>query len=243
MSDATYTYRDTDALIELQLAVFEVREGIIRLIVSVEDCDFCGDRVTAWLTLDEGRRMADAIENGKPFEATDPSGDVVTVEHDALQTTVSIVRRSFVLDGEEPTQIGIRLQGDAAVLVLAALRSLCSPAAEPGMSLAQQVEHLTVQLALASEFRVPLPDGLGGYGELVVRRESADSDRWAVTDGALAGLQAWAGDRWQYVTDVGRAATFVYSLDDALDMAEHVARVEQERHDARIRAAREGGAE
>ncbi|WP_031046828.1 hypothetical protein [Streptomyces sp. NRRL F-5650] len=114
---------------------------------------------------------------------------------------------------------------------------------DEGWICAQYVKHIATQLALATEFRVPLPEGLGGYAELVVQRESSGSDRWAVTDGALVGLQAWADDRWQYVTDVGRAATFVYSLDDALDMAEHVARVEQESHDARIRAAREGGAE
>ncbi|MEV8124066.1 hypothetical protein AB0P07_08125 [Streptomyces sp. NPDC085944] len=114
---------------------------------------------------------------------------------------------------------------------------------DDGTILARYVRHLAAQLALTVEFRVPLPEGLGGYGEVVVKRESSASDRWAVTDGALVGLQAWADDRWQYVTDVGRAATFVYSLDDALDVAEHVARVEQEKHDARIRANREGGAE
>ena len=113
---------------------------------------------------------------------------------------------------------------------------------DEGTILARYVRHIATQLTLASEFRVPLPDGLGGYGELVVQRESTGSDRWAVTDGALVGLQAWADDRWQYVTDVGRAATFVYSLDDALDLAEHVGRVEQAKHDARIRAHRAGGA-
>jgi hypothetical protein len=106
------------------------------------------------------------------------------------------------------------------------------------------LKHLAAQLALAVEFRVPLPEGLGGYGELVVQRESTGSDRWAVTDGAFVGLQAWIdGEGWQYITDIGRAAAFVYSLDEALAMADDVARIEQERHDARIRAHRAGGAE
>lgn len=107
--------------------------------------------------------------------------------------------------------------------------------------LAQYVKHIATQLTLASEFRVPLPKGLGGgYGELVVRRESSGSDRWAVTDGAVCGLRAWRDpDGWQYVTEIGRAEAFAYGLDEALDLADEVARIEQERLDARIRAHRE----
>lgn len=114
--------------------------------------------------------------------------------------------------------------------------------AEPWI-LAQYVKHLATQLALAVEFRVPLPDGIGGgYGEVVVQREASDSDRWAVTDGAPVGLQAWLdGDGWKYVTDIGRSAAFVYGLDEALGLAEEVARIEGERHDARIAAHREAG--
>ncbi|MGW2708651.1 hypothetical protein ACWC4J_06615 [Streptomyces sp. NPDC001356] len=111
---------------------------------------------------------------------------------------------------------------------------------DEGSILAQYVKHLATQITLASEFRVPLPDGLGGgYGELVVRRESTGSDRWAVTDGAVTGLRAWRDpDGWQYVAEVGRAEVFVYGLDEALDLAEEVARIEQERLDARIVAGR-----
>jgi hypothetical protein len=101
------------------------------------------------------------------------------------------------------------------------------------------VKHIAAQLTLASEFRVPLPDGLGGYGEVVVQRESTDSDRWAVTDGAAGGLRAWvypAG--WQRVSDVGRDVAFVHDLDDALELAEAVARIERDQFDARIRAHR-----
>jgi hypothetical protein len=114
-----------------------------------------------------------------------------------------------------------------------------------GWICAEYVKHVAAQLTLAAEFRVPLPEGLGGgYGELVVQRESAGSDRWAVTDGAVSGLRAWLDpDGWQYVADVGRAEAFAYGLDEALDMAADVARLERERHDARIRAHRAGGAE
>ncbi|MFF7171134.1 hypothetical protein [Streptomyces pseudovenezuelae] len=116
--------------------------------------------------------------------------------------------------------------------------------AEPWI-LAQYVKHLAAQLVLAVEFRVPLPDGVGtGYGEVVVQRETTDSDRWAVTDGAHVGLHAWVdGEGWQHVSEIGRAAAFAYGLDEALDLAEEVARIEQERHDARMRAHRGGGAE
>ncbi|GGQ80994.1 hypothetical protein [Streptomyces flaveolus] len=108
--------------------------------------------------------------------------------------------------------------------------------------LAQYVKHIAAQLALASEFRVPLPEGLGGYGEIVVQRESTGSDRWAVTDGALCGLRAWIdGDGWRYVSEVGRRVAFACSLDEALDLAEVVAKMMQEQHDAAIRAYREGG--
>jgi hypothetical protein len=127
MSDATYTYRDTDAMVELLILRREVLQGNHRLIVSLDHYDLCGDRVNTWLTVDDGRRMADAIENGKPFEFTDPSGDVITVEHGTLQTTISIVSRSFGPDGEEPSQVSVRLAGDDVVLLLVELRSLCGP--------------------------------------------------------------------------------------------------------------------
>lgn len=114
---------------------------------------------------------------------------------------------------------------------------------DEGSILAQYVEHIATQLTLASEFCVPLPERLGGgYGEIVVRRESTGSDRWAVTNLAVTGLRAWRDpDGWQYVAEIGRAEAFAYGLDEALDLADEVARIEQERHDERIRAHRAGG--
>jgi hypothetical protein len=104
--------------------------------------------------------------------------------------------------------------------------------ADEGSICAQYVKHLAAQVALAAEFRVPLPERLG---EVVVERESADSDRWAVISSTR--LRAWIdGDGWKYVTDIGRAAAFVYGLDEALDMAEEVARIEGEQYNARIAA-------
>ncbi|WP_399142246.1 hypothetical protein Q3A86_33320 [Streptomyces sp. NBUA17] len=115
---------------------------------------------------------------------------------------------------------------------------------DEGTILARYVRHIAAQLVLATEFRVPLYEGLGGYGEIVVRRESTDSDRWAVTDGAVTGLRVWVDARgWQYVTDLGREKAFPFDLDEALFIAEEVARLHREQHDAQLKAAREGGAE
>lgn len=198
MSDATYTYRDTDAMIELQLVVTEVSEGITRLIVALEDTDFCGDRVTAWLTLDDGRRLADAIENGKPFECTDPSGDVLTVEHGTLQTTISAVRHSFVLDGEKPARVALRLTDDAPVLLLAELRSLCGPAAEPVVPRTERSYWEDIAAAMNAAESVGMSIGIDLDGTLTDRNAwsvvwDRDAKQWAVAgyeDDAEAGESA-----------------------------------------------------
>lgn len=115
---------------------------------------------------------------------------------------------------------------------------------DEGWICAQYVKHIAAQLALAAEFRVPLPEGLGGYGELVVQRESVDSDLWGITDGAVSGLRAWVyPGEWLHVSAIGRAAAFAYNLDEALELAGQVAKTIQEQHDAAILAHREGGAE
>ncbi|MFE9810662.1 hypothetical protein [Streptomyces sp. NPDC005548] len=166
---------------------------------------------------------------------------------DRVESDASAVTRSGILgDDLNPSRLVLDAQSyrELADDVLATMPDPDRwdiDGAEPWV-LAQYVKHLAAQLTLASELRVPLPQGLGGYGELVVQRESTGSDRWAVTDGSLVGLQAWVdGDGWRYVTEIGRAAAFVYGLDEALDVAEVVARFEQERHDARIASNRAGG--
>ncbi|MFI5867665.1 hypothetical protein [Streptomyces sp. NPDC051546] len=93
-------------------------------------------------------------------------------------------------------------------------------------------------LELAQEFRVPVPDiGVGGYGEVVVQRDRAGTDRWAVTDGAVTGLRTWtesaAGADWQYVSDVGRQAAFRHTLGEALRLAKRVAELEAARYRGR----------
>ena len=91
-----------------------------------------------------------------------------------------------------------------------------------------ELEVLRGQLALASEFRVPLPGHpVGGYGEIVVRRERTGSDRWAVTDGAVAAQRCWVEESgWKYISDVGRAIAYRHTLDEALLLAEKAAEFE-----------------
>ncbi|MFD5433751.1 hypothetical protein ACFWJ4_16570 [Kitasatospora sp. NPDC127067] len=89
------------------------------------------------------------------------------------------------------------------------------------------------QLRLAVEFRVPIPQGpVGGYGEVVVRRDQT-GDGWAVTDGALVGLAAWTeNDGWQPVRDIGRAAAYRHTREQALDLAHRVAEIEAANYQA-----------
>lgn len=90
------------------------------------------------------------------------------------------------------------------------------------------------QLALAVEFRVPIPQVVpaGGYGEVVVRRDET-GDGWAVTDGALVGLRAWTEGEdggWRPVSDIGRAAAYRHTREDALALAHRVAEYEAITH-------------
>ncbi|MFE7111105.1 hypothetical protein ACFU98_43695 [Streptomyces sp. NPDC057575] len=96
---------------------------------------------------------------------------------------------------------------------------------EPGTEVGEDGPSV---LELASEFRIPVPDtGAGGYAEIVVHRERGGTDRWAVTDGALTGRRAWVeGQGWQYISDVGLTAAYVYLRDEALLLALRVAEAE-----------------
>ncbi|MFB8401291.1 NUDIX domain-containing protein [Streptomyces sp. NPDC055912] len=93
------------------------------------------------------------------------------------------------------------------------------------------------QLALASEFRVPLPQGsAGGYAEVVVQ-QGLPGDAWGVTDGALTGLRAWIdGEGWRRVSDVGRGAAFGRGREEALLVAHQVAELEAACYQAQIAA-------
>ncbi|MFI7087711.1 hypothetical protein ACIBUR_29455 [Streptomyces anulatus] len=128
-----------------------------------------------------------------------------------------------LLDGDEPTPVSIQA------------RAVRPAAGHPGRGPSPEE-----QLALASEFRIPLPlgDEQGGYGEVVVQRDGV-SGRFSVTDGALVRLQAWVdGEGWRDVSDVGRAVAFSRSRENALETALHVAGIEADLHRRRIREGR-----
>ncbi|MFE2639391.1 hypothetical protein ACFXKF_32310 [Streptomyces scopuliridis] len=124
-------------------------------------------------------------------------------------------------DGDNPTPVSINVRP---------VRGRPPP---PGTMTAAQ------QLALASEFRVPIPQGsAGGCGEVVVKQDLT-GDAWGVTDGALTGLQAWIdGEGWRYVSDVGRAAAFRRTREEALLLAHQVAELEAACYQAEIAATR-----
>ncbi|MGW2865927.1 hypothetical protein [Streptomyces sp. NPDC001205] len=97
---------------------------------------------------------------------------------------------------------------------------------------------LVQQLALATEFRVPLPQGNGGgYGEVVVQRDDVGT-LWAVTDGAFSGLRAWVdGEGWRHISDVGRAVAYQHTREAALFLAHQVAELEAACYQAEVAAA------
>ncbi|OEV14070.1 hypothetical protein [Streptomyces nanshensis] len=93
---------------------------------------------------------------------------------------------------------------------------------------------LEQQLALAREFRVPLPNQVGGYGEITVEKDPG-LRLWAVTDGALSGKRAWVDGDWQRLTDIGRPAAYTHPLDEALELAHQVAEFEGAAYEAQVR--------
>lgn len=97
---------------------------------------------------------------------------------------------------------------------------------------------LVQQLALVTEFRVPMPQGTaGGYGEVVVQRDEVGT-LWAVTDGAFSGLRAWIdGEGWRHISDVGRAVAYRHTREAALLLAHQVAELEAPCYQAEVAAA------
>ncbi|MFE6272271.1 hypothetical protein ACFVQ9_26160 [Streptomyces goshikiensis] len=82
------------------------------------------------------------------------------------------------------------------------------------------------RLDFVTEYRVPVPvSSAGGYAEVVVRRDD-QGELWAVTDGALTGLRAWVDGGWSYVSDIGRAAAFRWTREEAIAVAQEVAALE-----------------
>ncbi|OEV14065.1 hypothetical protein [Streptomyces nanshensis] len=93
---------------------------------------------------------------------------------------------------------------------------------------------LEQQLALAREFRVPLPNQVGGYGEITVEKDPG-LNLWAVTDGAFSGKRAWVDGFWQHLTDIGRTAAYTHPLDEALELAYQVAEFEGAVYETEVR--------
>lgn len=93
--------------------------------------------------------------------------------------------------------------------------------------------------SLTTEFHVPLTNAVGGYGEVVARRMTLDSDKWQVTDGANANRQVWVEGEWKAITSLGMDAAHPYSLDEALKVAHQVAEFEGATFEAWVRALTE----
>ncbi|MFD9443356.1 hypothetical protein [Streptomyces sp. NPDC060001] len=95
--------------------------------------------------------------------------------------------------------------------------------------------------SLAQEFRVPLPNTEGGYGEVVVRRWTLATDQWQVTDGSTADPKAWIDGQWVSFGSVtgGVDRLYPYSLDEALKTAHQVAEYEGAAYEAWVKAAKD----
>lgn len=107
-------------------------------------------------------------------------------------------------------------------------------------TLRERVAELETEAELVHEYRVPLPDGPGGYAEIVVER-NGQTGLWAVTDGSFSGRQAWTPQgEWRFISDIGRAEAYCYSRFDALEVAAEVAEFEAEKRAAAVCAATGG---
>lgn len=108
---------------------------------------------------------------------------------------------------------------------------------------ATELHHLRQEIlllrSLAQEFRVPLANAEGGYGEVVVRRWTLASDRWQVTDGATADPRVWVDGEWKPLTSVGMEAAHPCTLDEALKTAHQVAEYEGATYEAWVKATKD----
>ncbi|MEW1565767.1 hypothetical protein AB0454_22610 [Streptomyces sp. NPDC093509] len=93
--------------------------------------------------------------------------------------------------------------------------------------------------SLAQEFRIPLTNSVGGYGEVVVRRWTLAEDRWQVTDGAAKDPKVWIDGEWLPITDVGLEKAHPYTLDEALKTAHQVAEYEGATFEAWVKATKD----
>ncbi|MEV1040399.1 hypothetical protein AB0J01_27670 [Streptomyces sp. NPDC050204] len=107
----------------------------------------------------------------------------------------------------------------------------------------RRANELAALLEKARDFRIPVRNTLGGYGELTIERGPGPyDDRWAVTDGALRGKRFWheglGGAGWHYLSDTGPSLAYRHDLVTVVTLGEKVAAIEGARIDAEVKAAR-----
>ncbi|MEU7240248.1 hypothetical protein [Streptomyces sparsogenes] len=78
--------------------------------------------------------------------------------------------------------------------------------------------ELQQQLDLATELRIPKPDG----DEIVILRHGANADQWSIKDGGRA-FRAWVNGQWRQLSDISLDDTVTYPLHEALDIARQLA--------------------
>lgn len=101
---------------------------------------------------------------------------------------------------------------------------------------AVRVEVLAEDAATVYEHRVPVAPEVGGYGEIVVRRNTLAADRWCITDGANRDRKVWVGGNWQPATSMGLDAAHPYTFDQAMAEARQLAVYETAATEAQVRA-------
>lgn len=106
-----------------------------------------------------------------------------------------------------------------------------------------QLAWNSAALAFATQFRLPLTNTVGGYGEVTIERGAGDyRDLWAVTDGSLTELRAWVEpDGWRHITDVGWAVAYHHTLREAFALGRQVVEIESACLEAQINALRAQG--
>jgi hypothetical protein len=101
---------------------------------------------------------------------------------------------------------------------------------------AVRAEVLAEQAATAYEHRIPVAPPVGGYGEIVVRRDTLADDRWCITDGANRDRKVWVDGNWRPAADYSMAAAHPYAFDEAMAEARQVAVYEAAATEAQVRA-------
>jgi hypothetical protein len=86
--------------------------------------------------------------------------------------------------------------------------------------------ELQLLRTFGSEFRIPLTNTVGGYGEIVVRRQSLKLDQWQITDGANSNPKVWVACDWRPIADLSMDAAHPYTLYQALQVAAQLAEYE-----------------